>query len=290
MAENHNKFAEAMMESGVQLATVDMCDVSSSSNINAARWGSIRHKLRKAAAEFIGTAILLTFGFGATTQLVLTDSSSWGTMVAVWGTALTVAIYAVGGVSGAHLNPAVSLTMCVFRGFSYTDLPFYWVAQTCGAFMAALIVYFFNEPAIYAARLEDPSHAIGIFVTSRAAGVTVPVAFFVEFLATAILLFSVLATSEGRGITPTDPRFQPVALGITLTAIGLGLGQQTGFALNPARDLGPRIFVAIAGWGTEAFSRQGYYFWLPIVAPFCGAFAGAFAHDLLANPQDKSSL
>ncbi|KAF9143738.1 hypothetical protein BGX30_014896 [Mortierella sp. GBA39] len=232
MAESHNKFAEAMMESGVQLASVDMCDVSSSSNINAARWGSIRHKLRKAVAEFIGTAILLTFGFGATTQLVLTNNSSWGTMVAVWGTALTVAIYAVGGVSGAHLNPAVTLTLCVFRGFSYTDLPFYWVGQTCGAFMGAVIVYFFNEPAIRAARLEDASHAIGIFITGRGTDVTVPVAFFVEFLATAILVFSVLATSEGRGITPTDPRFQPVALGIVLVAIGLGLGQQTGSNSN----------------------------------------------------------
>ncbi|KAG0069975.1 hypothetical protein BGZ89_001706 [Linnemannia elongata] len=277
MAESHNKFAEALMESGGQLGFVDTRDETFPSN-NTVKWISIRHKLRKAAAEFVGTAILVMFGFGAIAQLALTNNSSWATMTAVWGLALTLAIYAVGGISGAHLNPAVTLTMSVFRGFSYIDVPLYWVAQTSGAFVGALIVYILNEPAIRAAHVQDPSHTIGIFITGLQTSTTsLAVGFFAEFLGTALLVFVILATSEGRGITPTDPRFQPVVVGMTLTTIGLGLGQQTGFALNPARDLGPRVFVAVAGWGMEAFSRQGFYFWVPLVAPFFGAFGGALS-------------
>jgi glycerol uptake facilitator-like aquaporin len=172
--------------------------------------------------------------------------------------------------------------MSVFRGFSYLDVPLYWAAQTSGAFVGALIIYVLNEPAIRTLESTHTTTTIGVFITGlQTPSTSLIVAFFAEFLGTALLVFVILASSEGRGITPTDPRFQPVVIGMTLTAVGLGLGQQTGFALNPARDFGPRVFVAIAGWGwKEAFARQGWYFWVPLVAPFFGAFGGAFGKFL----------
>ncbi|KAK3834969.1 MAG: aquaporin-like protein [Linnemannia gamsii] len=278
MAQNHTKFAEGLMESG-QLSHFDTRDGPSfDTQEDTSRWAFIRDKLRKAAAEFVGTVILTTFGFGAIAQLVLTRSSTWGAMCATWGLSLTLAIYASGGISGAALNPAVTLALAIFRGFSWYDVPVYWAAQSAGAFVGALIIYLLNEPAIRLQTIADPNHTIGIFVTGlQTESTSTAVGFFAEFLGTALLVFVILATSEGRGITPTDPKFQPVVIGLTLTAIGMGLGAQTGFALNPARDFAPRVFVAVIGWGTSAFSRQGYYFWVPIIAPFLGAIGGALS-------------
>ncbi|KAG0377757.1 hypothetical protein BGX24_005498 [Mortierella sp. AD032] len=258
MAQNHTKFAEGLMESG-QLSHFDTRDGPSfDTQEDTSRWAFIRDKLRKAAAEFVGTVILTTFGFGAIAQL------------------------------GAALNPAVTLVLAIFRGFSWYDVPVYWAAQSAGAFVGALIIYLLNEPAIRLQTIADPNHTIGIFVTGlQTESTSTAVGFFAEFLGTALLVFVILATSEGRGITPTDPKFQPVVIGLTLTAIGMGLGAQTGFALNPARDFAPRVFVAVIGWGTSAFSRQGYYFWVPIIAPFLGAIGGALTHDILANPKSK---
>ncbi|KAF9902276.1 hypothetical protein EC991_005071 [Linnemannia zychae] len=259
MAEHHNKFVEVQMENG-QLGSVDTRDEPSSSTPCRGRWAVVRHKLRRAAAEFVGTTILMTFGLGAIAQLALTpDKSSWGAMAATWGLSLTLAIYASGGISGAALNPAVTLAMAIFRGFSWIDVPLYWAAQTAGAFAGAFIIFILNEPVIHA--MNKPDHTIGIFITGLQTTTTFPTttvnetttvlqasvqlqtstttAFFAEFLGTALLMFVILATSQGRGITPTDPKFQPVVIGVSLTAIGMGLGVQSGFALNPARDFGP---------------------------------------------------
>ncbi|KAF9135383.1 hypothetical protein BGW39_003180 [Mortierella sp. 14UC] len=309
MAEHRSKFVEIQIESGY-LGSVDTRDEPSSSIPYEGRWAVIRHKLRKAAAEFVGTTILMTLGLGAIAQLALTpERSSWGAMAATWGLSLTLAIYGSGGISGAALNPAVTLAMALFRGFSWVDVPLYWAAQTAGAFAAALIIFILNEPAIHA--LNKPEHTIGIFITGLQTTTAFPntslnetttvlhagvqlqtsttTAFFAEFLGTALLMFVILATSQSRGITPTDPKVQPMVIGVALTAIGMGLGVQTGFALNPARDFGPRMFVAVAGWGVKAFSRQGYYFWVPIIAPFLGAIGGALTHDILAHTSKQGA-
>ncbi|KAF9924329.1 hypothetical protein FBU30_005667 [Linnemannia zychae] len=273
MADTHTKFDESLMEAG-QLRTVDSQEGPSPSSSSDSKWSTVRQKLRRATAEFVGTAILTTFGCGAIAHLALTPNSSWGAMSASWGLALTLAIYASGGISGAALNPAVTLAMAIFRDFAWIDVPLYWIAQTLGAFVGALFVYVLNGPAI---RALDQTKTIGIFITGlQSRDTSTGIAFFAEFLGTAVLVFAILATSQGRGITPADPRFQPVVIGMTLASIGLSIGTQTGFALNPARDFAPRVFVAIAGWGGEAFSRQDYYFWVPIVAPFVGAIGGAF--------------
>ncbi|KAF9999316.1 glycerol channel [Entomortierella chlamydospora] len=250
------------------------------------KWAGVRHKFRKAFAEFLGTAILVAFGSGAIAQLVFSPNNSWFTMSLGWGLGLTFGIYVAGGVSGAHLNPAVTLAQAIFRGFSWAELPIYWIAQFAGAFAGALIVYITNYSAIQAA---DPSATVGIFITGlQTKDVTTTAAFIAEFLGTALLVLVILSTSD-KGNTPAG-NTQPLIIGLSLAAIGTSFGYQTGFALNPARDLAPRLFTALFGWGFGVFTRQGWYFWVPIVAPFLGAIGGAFTYDLLVYSSGPSPL
>ncbi|KAF9155052.1 hypothetical protein BG015_011190 [Linnemannia schmuckeri] len=250
------------------------------------KWAGIRHKFRKGFAEFLGTAILVAFGSGAIAQLVFSHNNSWFTMSLGWGLGLTFGIYVAGGVSGAHLNPAVSLAMVIFRGLSWADFIVYSIAQFAGAFAGALVVYVTNYSAIKDTAAEA---TIGIFITGRQSdAVSTTAAFVAEFLGTALLLLVILSTSD-KGNTPAG-NTQPLVIGLALTAIGTSFGYQTGFALNPARDLAPRFFTALFGWGLEAFSRQGWYFWVPIVAPFLGAIGGAFTYDLLVYASGPSPL
>ncbi|KAF9290793.1 glycerol channel [Mortierella alpina] len=220
------------------------------------KWAGIRHKFRKAFAEFLGTAILVVFGSGAIAQLVFSHNNSWFTMCLGWGLGLTFGIYVSAGVSGGALNPAVTLVMAIFRGFEWAEVPIYWLAQFSGAFVGALVV--------------------------TAAG------FVAEFVGTALLVLVILSTSD-KGNTPAG-NMQPLVIGLSLAAIGNSLGYQTGFSLNPARDLAPRVFTAIAGWGADAFTRDEWYFWVPIVAPFLGALGGAFTYDLLVYSSGPSPL
>lgn len=184
------------------------------------------------------------------------------------------------------MNPAVSLAMVIFRGLSWADFVIYSIAQFAGAFAGALVVYITNYSAIKEAAAEA---TIGIFITGRQSdAVSTTAAFVAEFLGTALLLLVILSTSD-KGNTPAG-NTQPLIIGLALTAIGTSFGYQTGFALNPARDLAPRFLTAIFGWGLEAFTRQGWYFWVPIVAPFLGAIGGAFTYDLLVYASGPSPL
>ncbi|KAG0322173.1 hypothetical protein BGZ99_003439 [Dissophora globulifera] len=242
------------------------------------QWSNVRHKFRKAFAEFFGTLILVAFGSGAIAQLVFSPAnSSWFTMSLGWGLGLTFGIYIAGGISGAHLNPAVTLAQAIFRGFAWAEVPVYWLAQFAGAFAGALIVYVFNYAAIKDA---DPATTVGIFITGlQTEQVSTCAAFIAEFLGTALLVLVIFATSD-KGNNPAG-NTQPLIIGLSLAAIGLSFGYQTGFALNPARDLAPRLFTAVFGWGFEVFTRQSWYFWVPIAAPFAGAVSGAFVYDVL---------
>ncbi|KAI1306430.1 hypothetical protein EDD11_004761 [Mortierella claussenii] len=250
------------------------------------KWSGIRHKFRKPLAEFLGTAILITFGSGAIAQRVFSDHNSWFTMSLGWGLGLAVAIHVAGGISGAHLNPAVTLAQAIFRGLPWVEVPIYWLAQFAGAFVGALIVYIANYSYI---DIVDRRDTIGIFVTGlQSSSVSTAQAFVAELVGTALLLLVILSTSD-RGNTPAG-NLQPLVIGLSLTLIGVSFGYQTGFALNPARDLAPRLFTSLFGWGFKAFSRQSFYFWVPIVAPFLGAITGAFIYDFLIYASGPSPL
>ncbi|KAG0324152.1 hypothetical protein BGZ99_002160 [Dissophora globulifera] len=187
---------------------------------------------------------------------------------------------------GAHLNPAVTLAQAIFRGFPLDEVLLYWVSQLLGAFVGAVIVFIINYHGF---QIADRSSTIGIFVTGlQTDSVSTAAAFGAEFFGTAFLMLVILATSD-EGNSPAG-NIQPLIIGLLIVALINSFGYQSGCALNPARDLAPRVFIALAGWGTEAFTRQAYYFWVPIVAPFAGAIAGALSYDVLVYSSRPSPL
>ena len=238
------------------------------------------------AAEFAGTLILILFGVGVVAQVVTGqgglgdhDSIAWA-----WGLGVTFGVYVAARLSGAHLNPAVTLTLAIFRGFSWSKVAPYALAQTLGAFVAALIVRW-NYSEVIAA--IDPDHTIstqGIFSTLPGNG-TLPVgtggAFRDQVIGTAILLFVILAVGDARGTTP-GVNLAPFVIGLIVVAIGFAWGTNAGYAINPARDLGPRLASFLTGYGTAWRDQNGdFYFWVPIIAPLIGGPLGALLYDAL---------
>lgn len=228
-------------------------------------------------AEFFGTLLLILFGDGvvAAVSLKNTKSENAGYMMVsvAWGLAVMIAIYAVGRVSGAHLNPAVTIAMTIAGGFPAEQIPGYIVAQFSGAFTGAVLVYFHYLP--HWAATNDPARKLGIFCTSpaiRSAGSNL----FSEVLATMVLILGLLFI----GANKFSEGLNPIAVGALITTIGFTMGGTTGFAINPARDLGPRIahaILPIPGKGTSDWS----YSWIPVVGPVIGCIAGAYLYLFL---------
>jgi glycerol uptake facilitator protein len=208
----------------------------------------------------------------------------------IWGLGVAMAIYLTAAISGAHLNPAVTIALWLFACFDGRKVLPYIVAQIAGAFCAAALVYglyynlFFDfEAANHMVRGSDESLALaGIFSTYPNAHISVGQAFLVETVITAILMCLILAlTDDGNGI-PRGP-LAPLLIGILIAVIGASMGPLTGFALNPARDFGPKMFAYLAGWGKVAFTgaRDIPYFLVPIFGPIIGACLGAFGYRML---------
>jgi len=249
-------------------------------------WPRIRHQLREPFSEFMGTFILLMFGDGSVAQVVLSNnekgdyqSISWG-----WGLGVMLGVYA-SGISGAHINPAVTFANCVFRGFPWRKFPVYMLAQTLGAFCASGIVYANYMSAIdqfegYGVRtVSGPTASAGIFCTYPAAFMTRTGMVFSELISSTLLMFLiyVLKDDANLGAGPLTP------LGLFFIIFGIGacFGWETGYAINFARDFGPRLMSYFVGYGGEVWSAGGYYFWIPMVVPFIGCTLGGFLYDLL---------
>jgi glycerol uptake facilitator len=242
--------------------------------------------LAELSAEFAGTMILILFGCGVVAQVVTSkgglgghDSIAWA-----WGLGVVLGIYAAARISGAHLNPAVTLALAIFRGFEWRKVAPFMLAQTLGAFVAALIVRWNYTEVITAI---DPHHTIatqGIFSTLPGNG-TLPVgpwgALRDQIIGTAILLFLVLAVTDLRNNAPVA-YLAPFIVGLIVVAIGMAWGTNAGYAINPARDFGPRLASFITGYGGAFRDQNGFvYFWVPIVGPLIGGPIGAAAYDLL---------
>ncbi|WUH94895.1 aquaporin family protein [Streptomyces sp. NBC_00433] len=248
------------------------------------------------AAEFAGTMILILIGVGVVAQVVaggdLTDpkgglgdhdSISWA-----WGLGVTLGVYVAARLSGAHLNPAVTLTLAVFRGFSWKKVAPYWVAQFLGAFVAALIVRWnYTEILGHA----DPGHTIKtqtVFATlpgngSLTAGVHEWGAFRDQVIGTAILLMLVLAVTDVLN-TPPGANLGAFIVGLIVVAIGMAYGANAGYAINPARDLGPRLASYITGYRTAWRDQWGnLYFWVPIAGPLIGGVLGGTIYKLFVG-------
>jgi len=250
--------------------------------------GRLRHNNREYIAEFWGTFVLMLFGDGVIAQTVLSGSTH-GNQVTInlcWGIAVIMGIYTSGGISGAHLNPAVTFSLAVFRKFPMKKVIGYWIAQGAGAFFAAFILYANYLQAFNA--FDDGIRAVtgvnataGIFSTYPAKFMTVEGAFFDEVVATGILVFGIFAIND-LGNTGAGS-LGPLMIGLLVMAIGMAFGWQTGYALNPARDLAPRLFAYII-YGNEVFTAGSNYFanysWIPVISPMMGAPIGAFLYDL----------
>ncbi len=236
-------------------------------------------------AEFAGTMILILFGVGVVAQVVTSkgtlgdhDSIAWA-----WGLGVTFGVYTAARISGAHLNPAVTVALAVFSGFSWRKVAPFVLAQTLGAFVAALLVRVVYADAI---ATVDPGHTIatqGIFSTlpgNGAMDVSTGTAFFDQILGTAILLFLIMAVTDSRNDAPVA-WMAPFIVGLIVVGIGMAWGTNAGYAINPARDFGPRLASFLTGYDTAFEDQRGaLYFWVPIVAPLIGGLLGAGAYKL----------
>jgi glycerol uptake facilitator protein len=239
-------------------------------------------------AEFLGTFVLIVLGDGVVAMVMLFGSGIPGEVVKGgytnitlgWGLAVFLGICVAGRVSGAHLNPAVSLTLAVFRDFPWRKVLPYSIAQVAGAFAAAALVFVNYLPAF---RKVDPdlSQTAGIFTTFPAFPNYWPFGFLDQVVGTALLLGLILAITDPRN-RPVPPGMQPLAIGLVVVAIGVSWGGMHGYAINPARDLGPRLFTLVAGFKNTGFAD--YVFLVPILGPLLGGLLGAFVYDGIIRP------
>jgi glycerol uptake facilitator protein len=227
-------------------------------------------------AEFFGTMLLLVLGDGVVAGVVLkgtkSENSGWLTIVLAWGLAVTLAIYAVGSISGAHLNPAVTIGLAWSGNFGWNLVPGYCLAQLAGAFAGAVLVWIQYLP--HWEKTDSASTKLAVFCTSPAVRTTIP-NLLSEIIATMVLVLALLFL----GANTFSEGFKPVVIGALIISIGLSLGGTTGFAINPARDLGPRIahfILPIPGKGSSDWS----YSWIPVVGPIIGGVLGAVVYKL----------
>ncbi|MFJ4923721.1 MIP/aquaporin family protein [Streptomyces sp. NPDC088725] len=238
------------------------------------------------SAEFAGTFILILFGCGVVAQVVAADLGDHDSIAWAWGLGVTFGVYVAARISGAHINPAVTLAMATFRGFSWSKVVPYAIAQTLGAFAAALLVRW-NYTEVLAK--FDPGHTFKsqfVFSTLPGNG-TLPVsewgAFRDQIIGTAILLFVIFAITDLLN-TPPGANLGALITGLVVVAIGMAWGADAGYAINPARDFGPRLASFITGYDTAWRDQYGnIYFWVPIVGPLIGGLVGAGAYLLLVG-------
>ncbi|RXW17638.1 hypothetical protein EST38_g8224 [Candolleomyces aberdarensis] len=250
----------------------------------------ILSSIREPMAEFFGVALLIIFGAGSAASAVLStnsgvSSSPKGDFFSInfgWAIGIAMGVWVSGTISGGHINPAMTLAMATWRKFPWRKVPAYILAQVLGGVVGAALVYgiYFGAIDIYEGAGVRTQATAGIFTTYSLPYMTSAAAFFTEFLTTAILSMVVLALTDKRNST-LSPGLLPLALFLLFIGFGVSLGIQTAYALNPARDFGPRLFLLMAGYGKEVFTyRNQYWLWCPIIAPIVGAQAGALLYDL----------
>jgi glycerol uptake facilitator protein len=237
--------------------------------------------------EFIGTMILIILGDGVVAGVLLRNSkaenSGWIVITFGWGLAVAVAVYCVGQFSGAQINPAVTISMAVTGQFDWALVPGYIIAQFLGAFVGAVIVWLAYLP--HWAETEDEGLKLGVFSTAPAIYNT-PANLITEIIGTFMLVFGISgilanAGAVGGGAAAVIATgLNPLLVGLLVLGIGLSLGGPTGYAINPARDLGPRIAHAVLPIAGKGGNDWGYA-WIPVVGPIIGGILGAALFVLL---------
>ncbi|XP_055979644.1 aquaporin-10 [Sorex fumeus] len=259
-------------------------------------WLRIHNLLaRQCLAEFLGVFVLMLITQGAVAQAVTSEDTkgNFFTMFLAGALAVVVAIYVGGNVSGAHLNPAFSLAMCLLGRMPWAKLPIYCVVQLLSAFCAsgATYVLYYDALQNYTGgnlTVTGPKETASIFATYPAPYLSINNGFLDQVIGTWMLIVGILAILDTRN-KGVPAGLEPVVVGLLILAIGLSMGVNCGFPLNPARDLGPRLFTYVAGWGPEVFSAGNGWWWVPVVAPLVGATLGTATYQLLVaahHPED----
>jgi glycerol uptake facilitator protein len=266
-------------------------------------------------SEFIGTFVLIAFGDGvvamavaalpqsgraATPTTIFQASGDWLLITFGWAIAVMMAVHVAGGVSGAHINPAVTLAFAIRRKFQWGKVVPYWIAQVVGAFVGAALVFLVYHNAMNARDLADHvTRSNGNALATYSIYATFPAGYFNghvwgplidQIAGTAFLLMFVAALIDSRNLGPQS-NLGPFMIGLAVAAIGMSFGANAGYAINPARDFGPRLFAFVAGWGKVAlpgtFSATGIhfsnYFWIPIVGPLIGGVIGVLVYDFFVG-------
>ena len=242
-------------------------------------------------AEALGTMLLVLLGDGVVANVVLNrtkgENSGWIVITVGWGVAVAIAVYAVGRISGAHLNPAVTIALAAIGSFAWADVPGYIVAQMVGGFIGAILVWLMYMP--HWRVTADPGAKLAVFCTGPAIRNTAT-NFIGEMIGTAVLLFGILAIAANAQTLSkpgdVDLSFvfsrglQPLLVGILVLGIGLSLGGPTGYAINPARDLAPRLAHAVLPIPGKGSSDWGYS-WIPVLAPIVGGAIGACLYSYI---------
>jgi len=241
-------------------------------------------------AEFLGTLVLIALGDGVVAMVTLfgpKDASAgaviqggYTNVTLGWGLAVMMGIIVAGRVSGAHFNPAVTLAMAVFRGFPWRKVLPYSAAQIAGAFAGAALVYVNYLPAFDAYDL-DRTKTVGVFATFPFPGASWGFGLLDQIVGTAFLVGLILAIVDPDN-QPVPPGLQPFAIGLVVVAIGICWGGMHGYAINPARDFGPRLFTLAAGFKNTGF--DGPAWWVPVVGPLAGGLLGALLFDRIIRP------
>lgn len=241
------------------------------------------------AAEFLGTFVLIAFGVGVVAQTVLSGGSAGGQLSinVAWGLAVTMGCYVAAGATGAHLNPAVTLALAVHRGFPWSKVGPYAAAQMAGAFAASVVVYLTYADALTAfdggmRQVLGAKGTGGIWATYPQPFLSLMGGVIDQVVGTALLVGVIFAITDPKN-APPPAGLTPVVVGLLVLLIGATFGYNSGYAINPARDFGPRLFTAVAGWGTEVFRAGHGWWWVPIIAPSVGAVAGGWIYDVLVG-------
>ena len=266
------------------------------------RWGWQQSIVGELVAEFLGTFIILAFGDAVVAMVVAAlgesgrgttsfQAADWLLISWAWGFGVAFAVWVAGGVSGAHLNPAVTLAQAVRRGFPWRKVPAFWVVQVLGGFAGAALVY-----ADYSTAINALNHSMHIVRgTEKSLGTysifaTFPAPYFHSWvgpfvdqvIGTGFLVGFIFAITDEYN-APIKGNLAPLGVGLIVVVIGMSFGANAGYAINPARDLGPRLFAWVAGWKKLAipgdFGNVNDYFWIPIVGPLVGAVVGACIYD-----------
>ncbi|CAK4073820.1 unnamed protein product [Aphanomyces euteiches] len=257
---------------------------------NSNQWWRIRNRLaRECLAEIAGTFIMMILINGVSAQGALGEGKKGGFTETALGCGLAVmlGLHTAGGISGAHLNPSISIAMAVYGKLPWKKVPFYIVSQFVGAFVAAYMVFLAYYPAINTLDPDRTMKTAGIFATYPASWENNGSAFVNEMIGTALLVFTIFSVDDPANM-PTNAMMKPLTVGLIVVMLVQSFSLSTGATLNPARDLGPRVLSACAGWGSQVFTLYANYWWVPICGPIVGAILGGGTYMLfIFNHHDQ---